>query len=96
MHKVIPRNTSLPPMAASQAATERSFKGPNLPIGAVTVHRLHGVQVIRRLDLNLEVDQEPRTMIQFINVWRRLTSYGYAEYNVIEVTNLGSVIFPCI
>ena len=92
MHREIPRNASLPPMFASKATTERSFEGPYLPIGAVTVHHLHGVQVIRRRDLNLEVDQETRTVIQLITLWRRLASYGYAGYNVIEVTNLGSVI----
>ena len=42
-------------MSASQATTKWSFEGPNLPIDTVTIYRPSEAQVIRKLDLDLEV-----------------------------------------
>lgn len=53
-------------MVASQAAKKWSFKGPNLPIDTVIVYRPHGAQVIRKLDLDLEVGLELHLTIQLI------------------------------
>jgi len=45
-------------MVASQGTTKWSFKGSDLPIDTVTVYRPYGAQIIRKLDLDLEVRLE--------------------------------------
>jgi len=60
-------------MVASQATTKWTFEGPNLPIDTVTVYRPYGAQVIRKLDLDLEVCRNPRDAIHLVAL--RLTSY---------------------
>jgi len=60
-------------MVASQATTKWSFEGPNLPIDTVTVYRPYEAQVIRKLDLDLEVCRDPCTVIHPVIL--RLTSY---------------------
>lgn len=42
-------------MVAVQVTKKWSFKGTNLPIDTVTVYRPSGAQIIRKLDLDLNV-----------------------------------------
>jgi len=60
-------------MVTSQATTKWTFEGPNLPIDTVTVYRPYGAQVIRKLDLDLEVRRDPRDTIRLVTL--QLTSY---------------------
>ena len=62
----------LPIMVASQATTKWSFEGPNLPIDTVTVYRPRGAQIIRKLDLDLEVRQ--RFRVAFHSTTLKLSS----------------------
>lgn len=77
-------------MVASQATTKWSFRGSNLPVDTVTVYRPSGAQIIRKLDLELEVSQECRLSDLLITL--RLILYDQAGYNVIEITDLSSDI----